>query len=89
VLYFGQVRVTSSDADGDQVSKTVTGTLDDSNGSKSLNIEVSDDDPDVFNFSTDSSSATEIRIGAVLDDGTDQTTLTTVRFKPSSSCTTV
>ena len=89
VLYFGQVRVTSSDADGDQVSKTVTGTLVDANGSKSLNIGVSNDDPDVFNYSSDSSSATEIRIGALLDDGTDQTTLATVRFKPSSSCLSV
>ena len=89
VLYFGQVRVTSTDADGDQISTTVNGTLDDAFGSKSVAIEASTDDPDVFNFNTDSSSALEIKFSAILDDGVDQTTLSPVRFKPSSSCSSV
>jgi hypothetical protein len=89
VLYFGQVRVTSTDADGDQISTTVNGTLDDAFGSKSVAIEASSDDPDVFNFNTDSSSALEIKFSALLDDGVDQTTLSPVRFKPSSSCSSV
>jgi len=89
VLYFGQIRVTSTDADGDQISTTVSGTLVDSTGSKSVTIEVSNDDLEIFNFNTDSSSALKIEFGTLLDDGVDQTTLTPVEFKPSSSCTAV